>query len=55
MVLGAGIFTSWVLTMLQNDETGTYWQGRYYLPLLVGIPIVLASVDVPGPWIGASG
>ncbi len=47
MVLGAGIFTSWVLTMLQNDETGTYWQGRYYLPLLVGIPIVLGSVDVP--------
>jgi len=47
MVLGAGIYASWVLTMLQNDETGTYWQGRYYLPLFVGIPIVLASVELP--------
>ena len=47
LVLGAGIYASWVLTMFQNDATGTYWQGRYYLPLLVGIPIVLASVDLP--------
>jgi hypothetical protein len=43
-VLGAAVFTSWTLTMLQNDESGEYWQGRYYLPLLVGIPIVLATV-----------
>ena len=47
LVLGAGIYASWVLTMFQNDATGTYWQGRYYLPLLAGIPIVLASVDLP--------
>ena len=47
LVVGTGVYASWVLTMLQNDETGTYWQGRYYLPLLAGIPIVLASVEVP--------
>jgi hypothetical protein len=47
LVVGAGIFASWVLTMLQNDATGTYWQGRYYLPLLVGVPIVVGSVDLP--------
>ena len=38
LVLGTGVYASWVLTMLQNDETGTYWQGRYFLPLLAGIP-----------------
>jgi hypothetical protein len=40
------ILTSWTLTMLQNEATGTYWQGRYYLPLLVGVPIVLGRIDV---------
>jgi hypothetical protein len=47
VVLAVGLYASWVLTMLQNDESGTYWQGRYYLPLLLGIPIVLASVELP--------
>ncbi len=46
-VLAVAIVVSWVLTMNQNDADGTYWQGRYYLPLLVGIPIVLATSPVP--------
>jgi glycosyltransferase involved in cell wall biosynthesis len=48
-ILGSGIASSWVLTMLQNDPTGLYWQGRYYLPLLVGVPVVLGAVPAPGP------
>lgn len=57
LVVVVAIFSSWVLTMLQNDATGTYWQGRYYLPLLVGVPIVLGTVDIPaavGRRIGAA-
>lgn len=43
-VVGIGVVAAWTLTMLQNDPTGTYWQGRYYLPLLVGAPILLGAV-----------
>jgi hypothetical protein len=43
LVIGVGVFASWVLTMIQNDALGEYWQGRYYLPLLVGVPIVLGA------------
>jgi len=45
-ILTTGIWMSWVLTMVQNDESGTYWQGRYYLPLLAGIPIVLTTASI---------
>ncbi|MFT5979063.1 MAG: glycosyltransferase involved in cell wall biosynthesis [Ilumatobacter sp.] len=45
-ILTTGIWMSWVLTMVQNDASGTYWQGRYYLPLLVGIPIVLTTASI---------
>lgn len=47
-VAGAGalavatVITSWVLELLQGDTTGLYWQGRYSLPLLVGLPLLLA-------------
>jgi len=43
-VLSAGVLISWTLTMLQNNDFGVYWQGRYYLPLLVGIPIIGARL-----------
>ena len=43
-VLGAGVLVSWTLTMLQNNDFGVYWQGRYYLPLLVGIPVLGARL-----------
>ena len=42
LVLAVAVGASWVLTMLKNDDSGSYWQGRYYLPLLVGVPIVAA-------------
>ena len=45
-ILTTGIWMSWVLTMVQNDDSGTYWQGRYYLPLLAGIPIVLTTASI---------
>lgn len=38
------VAASWTLTMVQTDESVNYWQGRYYLPLLAGVPIVLGRV-----------
>lgn len=38
---------SWVFELFQGNTTGTYWQGRYSLPLLAGIPLLLAGADVP--------
>lgn len=35
---------SWTVEMAEGDPTGTYYQGRYYLPLLVGVPIAFAAV-----------
>jgi hypothetical protein len=43
----SGVAASWVLEMAQGDPTGTYWQGRYYLPFLVGVPIVLGRTQLP--------
>lgn len=43
VVLAVG--SSWVFELLQGNTTGRYWQGRYSLPLLVGIPIVLAAAS----------
>lgn len=41
------VVTSWSFELIQGNESGTYWQGRYSLPLLVGIPILLVRrVDV---------
>lgn len=42
-VVGVAVLTSWTLTMVQNS-TPLYWQGRYYLPLLVGVPVLLGTV-----------
>lgn len=38
----AALVISWTLTMLENDPF--FWRGRFYLPLLVGVPILLGSV-----------
>ena len=37
------IVTGWTLTMVQQSADGSYWQGRYYLPLLVAVPILLGT------------
>lgn len=42
VLAGATAATSWMLELLQGNTSGTYWQGRYSLPLLVGVPILLA-------------
>ena len=33
--------SSWTFELLQDNDTGTYWQGRYSLPLLIGLPLLL--------------
>lgn len=38
---GITVLASWTLELLQGNESGTYWQGRYSLPLLVGVPLLL--------------
>ena len=40
-VLMSAIIAAWVLEMARGNTTGTYWQGRYSLPLLMGIPMML--------------
>jgi hypothetical protein len=41
-VLAVGAVLPWFLELVQGNDSGTYWQGRYTLPLLVGAPITLA-------------
>lgn len=48
LVLVTGILMSWWLTATQVDGSPQYWQGRYYLPLMVGIPILLGAVREVG-------
>lgn len=38
---GVVVLTSWTLELLQGNTSGSYWQGRYSLPLLVGVPLLL--------------
>ena len=45
-----GVGASWALAVAQSDRFGANWQGRYYLPLLVGVPIVLGQTT--RPWAG---
>ncbi len=42
-VLAVGAVQPGLLELVQGTETGTYWQGRYTLPLLVGAPLALAA------------
>ena len=60
-VLAAAIaVTSWVLELVQGNVSGLYWQGRYSLPLLAGVPLLLARslpvrrdrLDVVGRTVG---
>jgi hypothetical protein len=41
-ILVVGVVAGWVLEYVRDDPLGT-WQGRYYLPLLVGVPVVLGQ------------
>lgn len=42
-VLVLAVVTSWMFELQEGSGYGRYWQGRYSLPLLAGIPIVLGS------------
>lgn len=46
-VVAAAIGTSWVVQLVHEATLGPYWQGRYYLPLVLGVPLLLgrASLD----------
>lgn len=45
-VLALAVVTAWAFELQSGNQTGTYWQGRYSLPLLVGVP--LAVTLLPG-------
>lgn len=43
MLVFVAALSSWTFELLQNNESGTYWQGRYSLPLLIGLPLLLVT------------
>ena len=43
VVLALGIVAAWILEYGEGATDGEYWQGRYTTPLIVGLPMVLAS------------
>lgn len=38
------IVSSWILELASGSDSGRYWQGRYSLPVLVGIALLATSV-----------
>ena len=40
--LAAGIVLAWALELGQGASYGDYWQGRYTMPLAVGLPVLAA-------------
>lgn len=42
VLLVATAASSWVFELFNGGATGTYWQGRYSLPPLIGVPVLLA-------------
>ena len=46
-LLLSAVATSWLFELFQGNTTGTYWQGRYSLPLLVGVPLLLGLARIP--------
>ncbi len=42
VLTAAMALTSWVLELVHGNTSGLYWQGRYSIPLLVGVPLLLA-------------
>lgn len=43
LLVAVAAVSSWTFELLQNNDSGTYWQGRYSLPLLIGLPLLLVS------------
>ncbi len=40
--LAATVATAWLLELGQGADYGRYWHGRYSMPLVIGLPLVLA-------------
>lgn len=40
-VVAVAAVAAWLLELAQGNDSGTYWQGRYYLPFLMGVPILI--------------
>lgn len=53
-VLGATIVAAWVLELGQGANYGSYWQGRYSMPFVVGLPLLLAIRTGASPRAGTS-
>jgi hypothetical protein len=47
-VVIATVVSAWVLELGQGAVYGRYWQGRYSLPFVVGLPVLLALRRAPG-------
>jgi hypothetical protein len=44
---GLAVVTMWVFELQEGSDYARYWQGRYSLPLLAGIPIALTTLRSP--------
>lgn len=45
VLAASAVVSSWVLELVQGNTSGTYWQGRYSIPLIVGVPLLLTTGD----------
>jgi CDP-diglyceride synthetase len=43
VLVSVAALSSWTFELLQDNDSGTYWQGRYSLPLLIGLPLLLVT------------
>ncbi|GAA1475941.1 hypothetical protein GCM10009623_03870 [Nocardioides aestuarii] len=43
VILAVGLGLPYVVTVATMSEIGTAWQGRYALPLLIGVPLLLGA------------
>lgn len=42
MAIASIVVIAWALELGTGDTSGTYWQGRYSMPFVVGLPLLLA-------------
>jgi hypothetical protein len=47
-VVALGVVLAWMIELTQ-DGNGAYFQGRYYLPLMIAVPGLIASAAPPLP------
>jgi hypothetical protein len=47
LTFAAFVVLSWLIEFSQVRSVGLYWQGRYALPLLIGVPLLLGMSSAP--------